>query len=299
MAQHIFIGIDGGGTKSKVRVEDAAGHLIGQGVGGPSNIRLSVTAAWQSIYQALDEALKPAQISLDDRKTFCFHVAMGLAGQEVKEAREAFLRHAHPFSTIELLSDAHIACVGAHQGKDGSIIVVGTGTVGYQIEGKNSVRVGGWGFPHDDIGGGAWLGLEAVHQTFQWLDHRAEKSPLVDDIFAFFNRDLEHFVSWANQANSTEFARLAPLGINHSQQEEVAAVRLMKKAAHAIDRIGTTLLKLQTTTNQPLPCCLSGGIAPFLEPWLSEELRMHLVPRASDANTGAILAIREVVGSVI
>jgi glucosamine kinase len=117
----------------------------------------------------------------------------------------------------------------------------------------------------------------------------------VEDVFAFFNKDLGHFVTWANRANSSEFARLAPLVINHSQQDEIAAVRLMKKAGHAIDKVGMTLVKLQTEKDKPLPCSLFGGIAPFVEPWLSEELRAHLVPREADANVGAILMIRDAV----
>lgn len=294
MTQDIFIGVDGGGTKSKVRVEDGAGNLLGHGVGGPSNIRLSVEATWQSIFQALEEALQNADISLQN-KQYRFHAGMGLAGCEVKEAYEEFMQFSHPFTTLEVTTDAHVACVGAHKGKDGSIIIVGTGVVGYQIENGNSSKVSGWGFPHDDIGGGAWLGLEAVKLTFQWLDHRAEKSPLVEDVFAFFNKDLEHFVTWANRSNSSEFARLAPLVINHGQQEEVAAIRLMKKAAHAIDRVGTGLLRLQKNKKEMLPCSLFGGIAPFLEPLLSEELRSHLVAREADANMGAIIMIRDLV----
>jgi len=287
MTQDIFVGVDGGGTKSKVRVEDETGRLIGQSVGGPANIRLSVDHSWQSINFALAEILNSVDISLND-KTKRFHVGMGLAGCEVTAAYQDFLARSHSFSSIELVSDAHIACVGAHGGKDGAIIIVGTGVVGYQIYEEKTAKISGWGFPHDDLGGGAFLGLEAVRLTLQWLDHRVEKSPLVEDIFAFFNRDLEYFIHWANHANSTEFARLAPLVINHGQQEEVAAVRLMKKAAHAIDRIGVTLLK----TQPQMRCCLFGGIAPFVETWLSDDLRAHLCAREGDANTGAILMMR-------
>lgn len=84
---------------------------------------------------------------------------------------------------------------------------------------------------------------------------------------------------------------LAPLVINHSQQEEIAAVRLMKKAAHAIDRVSVALVKSQ---EKPLRCCLFGGIAPFIETWLSDELRASLVARESDANGGAILMVRDI-----
>lgn len=238
----IFIGIDGGGSKSKVRIEDAAGKLLGQAIGGPANIRLSVEGAWGSIHAALKEALRPLHLCLEN-KNYRFHAGIGLAGCEVPEAVDAFLKYSHPFSTLKLNSDAHIACVGAHQGAEGAIIIVGTGVVGYQIEAGQSTRVSGWGFPHDDEGGGAWLGLEAVRLTLQWLDHRIEKSPLVEDIFAYFNQDIEYFVSWANRAASTDFARLAPIVINHSQQQEAAAAGLMKRAACAIHRVAQALAK--------------------------------------------------------
>ena len=292
MIQDIFIGVDGGGTKSKVRVEDHAGNLLGQAVGGPANIRLSVENSWQAIYSALKEVLDNKSISLDD-KNYQFHLGLGLAGCEVTEAYDEFLNQPHPFTTIRLTSDAYVACLGAHHGKDGAIIIVGTGVVGYQIQAGKGERVGGWGFPHDDEGGGAWLGLEAARLTFQWLDHRAEKSPLVEDVFAFFNQDIEQFTTWANRANSSEFARLAPLVINHSQQEEIAALRLIKKAAHAIDRVGHAFVKTRAKEETLLPCCLFGGIAPFIEPWLGDELRSTLISREADANAGAILMIRE------
>jgi glucosamine kinase len=294
----IFIGIDGGATKSKVRIEDKLGNVLGQTLSGPSNMNLSVEGAWQSILHAIEEALKPTAISLQDKTHYRFHAGMGIAGCEIKSAYEEFMRYPHEFTTLQVVSDAHIACLGAHLGQDGSVIIVGTGAIGYQIEKNRTMRVGGWGFPHDDVGGGAWIGMEAIKLTLQWLDHRTEKSPLVVDIFNFFNDDLDHLVLWANRANSTEYARLAPLVINHAQQEELAAVRIMKKAAHAIDRIGATLLKIQTEKDSPLPCTLMGGIAPFIEPWIHEELRAHLVQRTADANAGAILMVREFVAHV-
>ncbi len=292
MSQDIFIGVDGGGTKSKVRIEDKDGNVLGQAVGGPANIRISVDNAWRSIYSTIDQILSPLNISLND-SAYRFHACFGLAGCEVTDAYHAFVKANNPFTTLDLISDAHAACVGAHQGKDGAIIIVGTGVVGYQALSDINSRVGGWGFPHDDEGGGAWLGLEASRLTFQWLDQRAEKSPLVEDVYAFFNHNLEQFITWANRADSREYARLAPLVINHSQQEEIVAVRLMKKAATAVNRIAHGLEKLRDKELAKLPCCLTGGIGPFIEPWLNEELRETLVPRKAGASAGAILFIRE------
>ncbi len=290
MIKDIFIGVDGGGTKSKIRIEDSNGHLLAQTFAGPANIRVSVETAWHSIYQGLQEALACVQLSLKDSNTR-FHVGLGLAGVEITRACELFLQKPHLFTTLKLISDAKAACLGAHSGRDGAIIIVGTGIVGYQIEEDHPIKSSGWGFPVDDEGSGAWLGLEAARLTCHWLDHRSESSPLTEDIFAFFNNDIEQFITWINEAQSGEFARLAPIVINHSQQEELVALRLMKKAAHAVERIGASLAKM-SVHKKLLPCCLCGGIAPFLEPYLNEELRNNLVPKDADANVGAILLVK-------
>lgn len=288
----LFIGVDGGGTKCKVRIEDAKGQLLSHAVSGPANICLSVESAWQSIYDGVKNALNPLDISLTN-PTYRFYACLGLAGLEVQEAKNNFLNASHPFTQLHLTTDAHIACVGAHQGQDGAIIIAGTGVVGYQIEQQQTMKVSGWGFPHDDEGGGAWLGLEAIKLTLQWLDHRVEKSPLVEDIFAYFDKDFDHLIKWANfEAKSSDYARLAPIVINHAQQEEVAAVRLLKKAAHEIDRVSHALIKTQKNPEQLLPCCLLGGIAPFIEPFLSEELRERLVVRKEEPSAGAIFMMR-------
>jgi glucosamine kinase len=250
-----------------------------------------VTIAWQSIFTAIEEVLKAHAISLRDKK-YSFHVGVGLAGCEVPEARTEFLNTPHPFHTLHLMTDAHAACVGAHSGNDGAIIIVGTGVIGYEIQDGAGAQVGGWGFPHDDEGGGAWLGLEATRLTFQAYDRRHEKTPLTEDVFAFFDNDINHFTSWANRANSSEFARLAPLVINHCQQKETSAIRLMKKAALAVNRVGAALEKIHKEKNHAQPCALFGGISPFIEPWLGEDLRARLVVRQGDANTGAILLVK-------
>ncbi|MDR3490931.1 MAG: BadF/BadG/BcrA/BcrD ATPase family protein [Gammaproteobacteria bacterium] len=292
--EDIYIGVDGGATKSKVRVEKSDGTLLGVAIGGPANItRMPVEKAWDAIYAALNEVLEPHNISLAN-KNYKFHIGLGLAGCELPDVRADYLNQSHSFTTIKLTSDAHVACLGAHNGADGEIIIIGTGVVGYQIQGDVDNRVSGWGFPHDDEGGGAWLGLEAARLTFQSLDHRITASPLLEDVFAFFENDLNQFVTWANRASSSEFGRLAPLVIKHSQQGDDLAIQLMKKAALAVDLVGSALMKTQKQKNKSLPCALFGGIAPFVEPWLSAELRARLVPRKGDANVGAILMIKQV-----
>jgi glucosamine kinase len=289
----IFVGVDGGATKTLVRVEDSQGNLLGEGKSGPANVRLSVEMTWESIYSALGEAFRQANLSLDS-DSYHWYVGCGVAGTQVPEARDRFLSMPHPFTKLILESDGYTSCLGAHGGQDGEVIAIGTGVTAYRLEGEKVWRVGGWGFPQGDEGSGAWLGLEAIRLTLQWQDGRISASPLLEDIFQHFENNLTHLSIWANQAHSSQFAQIAPFVINHARQETPLALELMQKAAGEIDKIGVALAKKSRAV---LPCSLLGGIAPFIEPWLSEALRSRLVPPQYDAVRGAVLLIRRAIAA--
>ncbi len=287
----LWIGIDGGATKTIARVEDEAGQLLGLGRAGPANLRASPAAAWQAIYQAIDQALAPRGLHLGDRR-YRYYCGAGLAGTQVPAACQAFLAEPHPFAHLALQSDGYVACLGAHGGQDGAVIAVGTGVIAYQIVGDRAQRVGGWGFPQGDEGSGAWLGLEVVRRTLHWQDGRGEASPLLAQLWARFDHNLTQFVIWANQADAAQFASLAPLVIEQAAQGEPLAVQLLQGAGRELDCIGRALA---AQGPEPLPCSLLGGLAPFLEPYLEPALRSRLVPPAGDAAQGAILLARRAV----
>lgn len=289
MTQNIFIGIDGGGTKTKLRMEDEKGNLLAQSRGGPANIRLSVTNSWNSIYGAVRRALKSANLEIDN-PNYRFHVGFGLAGTEISDAIHEFLATPHPFQTVVLKSDAYVACLGAHEGSDGSIIIIGTGVVGYKIDHQETLKVGGWGFPHGDEGGGAWLGMQAMRHTLQALDLRGETTPLTEAIFDFFDCNLIRLVVWANRANSSRFAEIAPFVIEYVKKEDPLALRLIRMAAEEIDKVAVALFR---KGERPLPCAFFGGISPYIKPWISDRLRKNLVPRKHDATKGCIYVIRK------
>ncbi len=293
MTKHFFIGVDGGATKCIVRMEDEAGHVIGQASHGSANIRFSVEQAWQSIHAAIVSILQKQNMRLEDPHVQ-FHAGMGLAGCEVVSAYQAFLHHAHYsslFHTLKVISDAHIACVGAHGGRDGAIIIAGTGVVGWQIQAHQTTQVGGNGFPHDDDGGGAWLGLQAVKITFQWLDGRMPASMLATAIFDYFHGDQQHFIDWANQANSAAFAALAPIVIVAAKAGDVVAIHLLQQAADTMHRIHLALIA-KTKNKKSLPIALGGSIAPLLEPYLHPTLRTHLCAAQFAPEMGVILWIK-------
>lgn len=287
---NLFVGVDGGATKTIVRVEDEQGWVLGEGKGGSANIRLSIENTWRSLLDALDAALTGTGVTVGDPQ-YNWFCGAGLAGSQVPEAVRGFLDCPHPFEKLLVESDGYISCLGAHGGKNGAVIAVGTGIVAYQVEGEKVTRVAGWGFPQGDEGSGAWLGLEAVRLTFRVWDGREKESPLTQKVLAQF-QDFTEFTIWANGANSTQFATLAPIVIEQAKQGESHAVRLMEQSAKEIDLIGEAL---DQKSEKTLPCSLLGGLASAVEPWLSEKLRSRLVPPQSDAAQGGIILIRQAI----
>lgn len=291
MIKHYFLGVDGGATKCNVRLEDEAGNVIGQAVSGPANIRLSALAAWQSIYAALEQISQDSTITLNSEQCQ-IHAGIGIAGCEIAEAYQAFIQAPHPFKSLVVIHDAEAACIGAHGGADGALIIAGTGVVGFLMEAGRSAKVAGWGFPQDDAGSGAWLGLQAVAETLRWQDGRRSSSMLSEKVFQHFKRQLDDLVAWANQANSTAFAEIAPLVIQSAQAGDEAAQQLLQAAAREIDLVGAALTAKQINPAKPLPCAMMGGIAPYLLPYLNHSLQARLVKAQLPPEAGAILFAR-------
>ena len=281
----IYIGVDGGATKSIIRIEDAAGNLLGREISGPANIRISVEQSWLAIMSGINKIFSNLNIT-SIQEQINIHVGMGLAGCEMISAYEQFINSPHGFKNLYVTTDAHIACLGAHAGHDGEIIIIGTGVVGFKIQSQQITKVGGWGFPHDDEGGGAWLGLEAIKFTLQCLDGRQKKTGLADAIYKKFDNDLNRLVTWANNANSTAFAELAPVVIDQLQAGDAYALQLMQRAAEKIEKVNLAL------SPSSLPCTLIGGLAPFIENFLSLALKKRLQPCQHLPDAGAIYLVR-------
>ncbi|MBA3661651.1 MAG: hypothetical protein H0W64_07985 [Gammaproteobacteria bacterium] len=290
--KQFFIGIDGGASKTIVRVEDDAGNLIARSQGGSASIRISILEAWRTIHETLLSAFRTLEMPWPNHE-HAFHCGLGLAGFEIHAARMDFLAVKHPFATLALTSDAHIACLGAHLGHDGAIIIVGTGSVGFQIEDHIETKVGGWGFPHDDEGSGAWLGLEAVKHTVRTYDGRVAPSLLSQSILNFFEQDYANLINWANAANSTGFATLAPLILAAQEQGCLAAQGLLENAGEQLYLIAQALEAKRVNTQHVLPCSLLGGLAQKIKPFLPDPLRQNLIDPAQSPDQGAILFIRE------
>src|SRR5262245_43927707 len=169
----LFVGVDGGGTGCRARLENAEGCLLGTGIAGPAALRIGVDRALAEVEKACRAALEEAGLKPDALGSV--HAAVGLAGVGRKGALEELVARPYPFRSVVYAHDATIACIGAHgsHGGNGGIVIVGTGSVGFAIVGGSEIRLGGYGFPISDEGSGADLGLHAIRLALRAYDERA------------------------------------------------------------------------------------------------------------------------------
>jgi glucosamine kinase len=285
-----FLGIDGGGTGCRARIEDATGTVLGQGLSGPATTRLGMDEAWASIARAFGAALEEA--GLGPSEIARIHAGVGLAGIGRKGALEALRAIKHPFASIDFVSDGEGACLGAHSGRDGAIVIAGTGSIGLGfVEGRH-LRVGGYGFPISDEGSGADLGLKAVQLALRAHDGRHEKTALLAEIMQRFQNDPMEAVAWMDRASATDYAALAPMVMRHADQGDAAGRRIVQSAAEHIDTL------IRTLFDEGAPrVSLLGGLSSPLEPWLAPDVRRRLKPIDGDAVSGAIILARKSVCS--
>ncbi|KLK94197.1 N-acetylglucosamine kinase [Microvirga vignae] len=282
MTKPLFLGIDGGGTKCRARLRDADGALLGEGTGGPSNIRLDPDLVWNSILTACREALAQAGLQEGNLKTI--HAGMGAAGAGQASAVERLLSRPNPFAAFAIDTDAHTAWLGAFNGGDGAILILGTGSCGYGGVNGQCRYVGGWGFEISDEGSGAALGRDLLRRCVWAHDGRVPSTPLSDALLAEFNNDLEVLVDWVGNARPGDYARYAPLVFEYANRRDPLGIALVEDSAAGATRIATRLLEIGAPA-----LCLFGGLADPLRPWLPPPIQQTIVPPQADALDGAIL----------
>src|SRR5918993_1059175 len=242
MTDLLFLGIDGGGTKCRARLRNTQGNLLGEGTGGPSNIRLDPELVWTSILTACREAL--SQAGLQEADLGRIHVGMGAAGAGQTSAVERLLARSHPFASFEIDTDAHTAWLGAFNGGDGAILIVGTGSCGYGGVSGQCHYVGGWGYEGSDEGSGAAIGRELLRRCIWAHDGRASPTPLSDAVLAEFNNDLEILVDWVGKARPSDYGRYAPLVLEYAERRDPLGIDIVSNAAAGLGLIATRLLDL-------------------------------------------------------
>lgn len=278
----LFLGVDGGGSKCRAVIAGADGVVLGSGVGGPANPFQNFDQSIHSITTATSQALTSAGLAQESSRNL--RACLGLAGVNVPAVHQRVMQWAHPFREMWVVTDLRIACLGAHGGQDGAVIIAGTGSCGYSVVENREVLYGGHGFPCGDNGSGAWTGLEAVKQVLHALDGLAEATGLTKRISAHLQaHDAVSVVERLGDHTASEYAKLAPIVFTAAAEGDPVALRIVREGAAYLDELAHRLW-----ATRPPRMSLIGGLATLVTPWLDKDVAARLSPALEQPEMGSV-----------
>ncbi|MEN9629866.1 MAG: glucosamine kinase [Pseudomonadota bacterium] len=281
-----LIGVDGGGSGTRARVQTLHGQPVGEGSAGPSGLSQGIEQAWRHIGLAVTAAFADAGLSLPSPADCALSLA--LAGAERSSNRDAFLASDPGHALCLLENDALGALRGAFSGRPGRVVAAGTGSVGAARWPDGTVRLlGGWGFPIGDEGSGAWLGVRAVQHAQAAMDGRAPSGPLALAVWSHCGNTPPRLLDWSLGSGQRAYAQLAPLVFELAEQDPQAE-RLLQGAAHELSLLAQAL----QPAGPSLPLVVYGSIGCRLASRLPATLRQHVVTADGDAMAGALLRLQ-------
>lgn len=278
-----FAGVDGGGTKCRAELYDATGQLIGAGVSGAANIARNGDIARQSILTSVEAAI--AQANLAPEHIANTVVCGGFAGANLPSARNALKQWQHPFHSFHFTSDLHTALYGAHNGANGAVLVIGTGSCAAALKDGELTQYGGHGFLLGDKGSGAWLGKQAVTHTLEAIDGIQPAGELATAVCEHYQaQSATALVDKLNQASSGIFGELCPIILELAHRGEPTAKALVTDGSQYLSAIAAKAVA-QSGGN----LVLAGGVAHALQHQLEESIQAKITTSIHGPEWGAIL----------
>lgn len=222
-------GIDGGGTRTTAVCCTPNGREIARKVFGPFNLNSIGEEAFRGILKDI--------VSFLEETGNCRALCIGAAG--VNNLRMAEIVH-EAFSETgicyKLVGDEVIAHTGALNGKEGIILIAGTGSICF---GKNSAgksaTAGGWGHLLGDEGSGYGLGRDAIRAVSRVLDGYGEPTAIRELIAGEFGLDTpEKIVSYVYSNDKSAVAKISHLVEKAYWDKDPVAIGIVRSNAEAL-----------------------------------------------------------------
>jgi glucosamine kinase len=283
MSDALFLGVDGGGTRTRARLRDGSGRMLGEGSAGPGNARLGMPA-FHEVMKACRQTLEEAGLGESEFRRV--KAGFGLAGTAQEVHRQMVLQWPHPFRSLEVCTDAYAGWLGAFGGEDGAILIAGTGSCGLAVVGGRAIEVGGLGAEIGDEGSGMAIGRAAVRRALWALEGRWPMSPLAEAVLSDkrINHNRAQAVVWGSQAIPGEFADFAPVVFDYAERGDPTAVAIVEEAAGDLARLARRLFTLGAPR-----IGMIGKVFDRIVPWLPPDVATALFRPERDAADGAIL----------
>lgn len=263
LRKNIYLGVDGGGTKTEAVLIDEEGGIIDRGQAGGSNPGIiGYGKSVDNVYLSVKNIAKDVEIACA-----CF----AIAGVNTKEDEKKFAKaiHAHPkLSKITkkffVVNDTRAALRTGTASKNAIVLTSGTGSSCWGTNDKGQeTKSGGWGHILADQGSAYAIGLSILKEVTRELDGRAQKSLLSKillgqlKISSFEELDnLIHKKPW----DKTDIAKVAPVVDAAFLKGDKKAKEVIEDAANDLFDMVFAVCKKLDFTNRKFTLVVTGSV---------------------------------------
>lgn len=287
----LYLGIDGGGSKTEVICATENREVIGTGLSGPTNLTSTTAgAAAFNLKEAIRQALEKAPAD-----STVVAAAMGLAGMDTAQEYEMAYK---PFSEIlqgfhvkdfYLLHDSLIALENGTSSPNAVVLISGTGSicVGRNERGETT-KAGGMDYLLTDQGSGYDIGRHVLREAVKSYDGRRPKTMLERLVCEHFGIETLENVKmhiYHPPLSKFEVAELSMLCTTAYQAGDLAARQIFEWAQTELVRLTETVIRKLGLEHKAMDLVMTGSIIQL------EHMKLAVVQRLEGQFPGLVPVI--------
>ena len=260
----LFLGIDGGGTKTDLVLADKEGNPIRRETAGPASLRNNgVDESCRSVLEGVDKLLKKEKIV----STFVGFPAIQEEYSDKKEEVKKRLSQKIP-GKLAVGSDQLVAFKSGTDSGKGIVVIAGTGGAVRGFKEGKSEKVSGWGYFADE-GSGFWAGLKAYRKITKELDGRGRKTLITEMTFDRWNLKDGDDLNKKIYEDPIKWIPKLSIMVDFAQREgDSVATEILKEAAEEI--FSGVRVVSERISLEDFPLILVGGM--FKSGFLQKEI---------------------------
>ncbi len=263
-SHNLYLGVDGGGTKSQAILLNEEKRAISEGLSGASNpLRVGVETAVSNIFQAIDAACDAANKSRGDIVSATFGLA-GVRRIDLRQRVRERLAQKLGIELVEVVTDAEIALYGTTLGNAGVVVIAGTGSICYgRNEAGETAIAGGWGPIAGDEGGGATIarrGLQAIAKASDGRGRLTKLSEAGVDYFRTSTPENLLVAIYSPQMDNAKIAGFARLVVETARKGDKIAIEILNESGLELGLAVNAVIKKLNLERKKIPIGYVGSI---------------------------------------
>ncbi|WP_334178535.1 BadF/BadG/BcrA/BcrD ATPase family protein [Pseudoxanthomonas sp.] len=307
MTQRVYLGVDGGGTKTRFALMDDDGQLIAHAQTGTTyHPEVGLDGVQRILADGIASVLADAGVRDTHALAYAFF-GLPAHGEDTQATACLDAIPAQVLGHGRYRCDNDMVCgwAGSLACGDGINIVAGTGSIGYGQRQGVEARGGGWGEAFSDEGSAYWIAVQGLNAYSRMSDGRLPKGPLhalINDRLALAtDLDLCARIYGPGVGTRGEIAQISRIVAEAARQGDAAAGKIYTNAGHELAGIVVAIHdRLAFDHDENVVVSYSGGafsagdllMHPFAEALHEASPRFELRTPLHEPHYGAALYAR-------